>query len=187
MLGFAQMFQGAWAEALETGARLAQLNERLTATVIRAMSDTIEGSARFHHGEPERGIEVLRRAVSDHETTGAGMALGMAYACLAEKLLLAGQPAEAAGFARKAIARCAVGDRVGETYGHRTLALTEPPGTDAALEHARTAIRLAVERGSEREAALARCVEARVLADAGARAAARSQLRGRCAAGDRAR
>jgi class 3 adenylate cyclase/tetratricopeptide (TPR) repeat protein len=172
MLGFAQLFQGDWAASRQTADRLQALNERLDSAAIRAMGLTIEGVARFYDGEPARGIEVLRSAVAEHETSGARMALSVAYAELSVALARTGVPDEAVAVARKALGRCEVGDCPGEVAAHRALALAAAPDWPRMLECAEEAVRLAHAKGSRREEAVSELARAEALRAAGKTAAA---------------
>ncbi len=174
MLGYAQVFQGAWAAARATIDRIRGLNERLDSASVRAMSGAIEGIARFHDGEPERGIEVLRRAVAEHETSGACMALSVTLAELAGALAHAGNPSEAALLAQRSLARRDVGDCPGEIGAYRALALSAAPDRSRMLEYAEQAIERAVAKRSRREEAVSRLVRAQLLAVAGDPASARA-------------
>jgi class 3 adenylate cyclase/tetratricopeptide (TPR) repeat protein len=179
MLGYAQIFQGAWAAARETTDRIRALNERLDSAAVRAMGGAIEGVARFHDGEPGRGIDVLRRAVAEHETSGARMALSVTFAELAAALAQTGNAPEAAALAQRSLARCEVGDCPGEVAAYRALALSAAPDWSRALEYGDEAIRQAVAKRSRREEAVSRLARAHTLILAGERApacAAASQL-----------
>jgi class 3 adenylate cyclase/tetratricopeptide (TPR) repeat protein len=178
MLGYAQVFQGCWTVARETTGRIRALNERLDSAAIRAMVDAIDGVACFHDGRPDRGIEVLRRAVAEHETSGARMALSFAYAELAIALATQGNGSEASELAHKALARCEVGDCPGEIAALRALALATAPDWSSALGHADEAIRRSVAKRSRREEAMSRLARASILDAAGRQAAARAEAQG---------
>ena len=167
MLGYAQIFQGEWVAARETCDRIRTLNERLDSAAVRAMSDTIEGVARFHEGEVGRGIEILRRAVTEHESSGARMALSVAYAELAIALARSGSADEASALAGKALARCEVGDCPGEVAALRALAWAAVPEWSNAVRYIDEATRRAAAKDSRREQTVTHLTRAQLLHAAG--------------------
>jgi hypothetical protein len=119
-----------------------------------------------------RPLEVLRRAVAEHETSGARMALSVTYAELALAVARTGSAPEAAALAHRALARCEVGDCPGEVAAYRALALAAAPDWSRVLEYTDQAIARAAAKRSRREEGVSRLARAQALCAAGDRAAA---------------
>jgi hypothetical protein len=123
--GMVFAFRGDWSGCEKAAQHVREVAERIDGGYQRHMADALEGLSLVHGAGDVRGIARVRAAALFLESRGMGLALSWTFACLAEALVLHGKPDEALAHADTAIARAAVGDRLGHATAFRVRALAK--------------------------------------------------------------
>lgn len=151
------LWQGEWAAARATAAKMQRLAEQVHGPYILAMSKTVMGYADVMMGDQTAAIELLRSAVTWLEATQIGLTLSWNHACLAEGLALSNQFGEARTHALRALERLEARDMLGEVAAHRALGLADA-GEGGSWSAARACFELALaaagRKGSPRDTAI---------------------------------
>jgi hypothetical protein len=180
-LGIVQAQHGEFHALRSTAVELRAIGERVEAAYLLAMSKTFEGYAELNVGQVGCALPSLLEAVDALEEMSLMLTMSFNYACLAEALAQADQPARAERVARQALARGARGDRMGDVTAARALALAAVrcgmPDVAAAEAHLEVARALADRHGLARECVLVRYTRAQVLHAVGDRLRAAEQAR----------
>jgi class 3 adenylate cyclase/tetratricopeptide (TPR) repeat protein len=138
--GMMESIRGDFEGALATALEYRVIAEHMSATYVHACSETLEGFARFHRGEVDAGLALMRRAVDALERCGAFLTMSWSRGCLAEALALVGEADAASDQADRALRRAAAGDRLGESFARRARALAAAKRAGATPDAARAAI-----------------------------------------------
>ncbi|HEX6272286.1 MAG TPA: AAA family ATPase, partial [Polyangiaceae bacterium] len=146
VLGMVQLMQGEWKDALDSAVRAQATAERVNGPYVFAMSKTVSGYARFMLNRAPDAISELLHAVRWMENRGARLFISFNHAYLSDALLAVGETEQATDYARRALDRAAVKDRLGEAMAHRTLARIAEQGGREAVAHEHLDAALAAAR-----------------------------------------
>jgi class 3 adenylate cyclase/tetratricopeptide (TPR) repeat protein len=150
-------YQGAWKESLKYGFQSIDICKEIQNPVIEGLTTWIMGYSTFHEGDRQKGIDLLRAGIEKIEATGSSFTLGLGYGWRAEAHALADQEEEAQLCAEKSIDLGKIGERWGEVYVYRALAVVaakkRPPDWDKVDINMKESLRLAEERCSKPEKA----------------------------------
>jgi class 3 adenylate cyclase/tetratricopeptide (TPR) repeat protein len=156
LLAMVQLWQGHFAECIQTTERMRQTAERVGGPYVFAMSRSFGGYARWVLERDPKALDELESAVNWIEQREMHLFHSFGLALLAEAFLDDGRYEAAEHHANRALERAEQLDRLGELAARRVLArcrarLRRVTEAEELLEDART---IASARGSVRELAL---------------------------------
>lgn len=174
----AQLWQGRYAEAIESCAHAAAVAARVDFRYVIAMAQAMDGYARFMRDRDFAALSAMRRACAWLESTERALFLSCVHAWLAEALQLDGQHGLARDQAARALLRAERMDTLGEATALRVVARERAGDGDAdgALLALASGERAAQVRSSRRELALLKLTRAELDAQSGKTASARQLL-----------
>jgi class 3 adenylate cyclase/tetratricopeptide (TPR) repeat protein len=179
LLAMTQIWHGDWEQCVLTAGRAAETAERVTFTYVFAMSQTMNGYARFMLNASPEAVHEVQRAVDWIELHERFLFVSFCYGCLAEILSYSGESELALRYAGRALQRAREhADPLGEAVAHRVLAREYARANDAASANAALAdaYQAGVARNSRREFALTKLLESQLLYASGERAALKPTL-----------
>jgi class 3 adenylate cyclase/tetratricopeptide (TPR) repeat protein len=157
-----EIYRGRWGACIEAAARSRTIAERVDSAYVFATSSAFGAYARFMTGGSDAALQELQRAVDWLETRDIRLFISFSYGCLADALVTTGDLEGARGLAMRALSRAGCHDPLGETMAYRALAqlhAAEGRRSEAA-DCLRSAMQAANTRGSQRDAAMTRLLEA---------------------------
>jgi class 3 adenylate cyclase/tetratricopeptide (TPR) repeat protein len=155
-----ECWQGEFVLCCQTARAALHIAERIDGRYIHAMSQTLEGYARFALEQDVGALELAEHSVSFFEQTGMGHTLSWSLSLLADALCGEGRFEIALQFAHKALERGASWDRLGEANAQRVCGLVAARAHGdftRAHVHLERARELSLEKRSTRELAQSRC------------------------------
>jgi tetratricopeptide (TPR) repeat protein len=151
------LYQGDWKESLKYGSQTVDICKEIENPVIEGVTTFVMGYSEFLKGERQKGLDLFRAGIEKEEAAGSNFALGIGYGWRAEAHALADQDQEAQFCINKSFDLAKIGERWGEVFAYRALAITaakkRPPDWDKVDFNMRKSLRLAEQRGSKVEKA----------------------------------
>ena len=151
------LYQGAWKESLKYGSQAVDICKEIENPVIEGLTTWVMGYSVFLKGERQKGLDLLRAGIEKEEAAGSNFSLGLGYGWRAEAHALADQDQEAQFCINKSFDLAKIGERWGEVFAYRALAIVAakktPPDWDKVDFNMRKSLRLAEQRGSRVEKA----------------------------------
>lgn len=145
------LWQGRWDEAVDYSSQSSLIAERVSAPYLSACAAALNAYARWMRSGDADAIEVLRRTISWVEAKGMLLYSSFFYGWISDALVAAGEAAEAARFAQKALDRAGRRDRLGEAMAFRALAAAAASGDNRlGLETPEIYLDLALRAAQER-------------------------------------
>jgi tetratricopeptide (TPR) repeat protein len=183
--GMVEIYRGRWKACAEAAARSRKIAERVDSAYVFATSSAFEAYADWMMDGTKDALERLRSAVDWLEAREVKLFISFSYGCLADALVRAGDLESGQKVAQRALARARRHDPLGETMAYRALAqLHAASGQYVGVDHYLCqAMRAAETRGSTRDVAVTRLLEAELkmrpgtIDNAVVREAAQSSLR----------
>ncbi len=165
------LIQGFWKESIKYSAQAINNSLAIENPVIEGLGIWFKGCAIFYEGEQQKGVDLLRAGIEKIEAAGSSITLGLGFGRQAEVLALVGQEEEAQICARKSIELAKIGDRQGEVYAYRSLAIVaakkKPIDWDEVDTYIKKSIQLTDWRGTKPEKAICCFRYADLLCDKG--------------------
>jgi predicted ATPase/class 3 adenylate cyclase len=165
------LIQGLWKESIKYSDQAIDISVEIENPVIEGLGIWIKGYATFYEGEQQKGIDLLRAGIDKIEATGSSITLDIGFGRQAEVLAMVGQEEEAQICARKAIEMAEIGQRRGEVYAYRSLAIAaakkKPIDWDEVDTYIKKSIQLADKRGAKPDKAISCYRYAELLRDKG--------------------
>ena len=158
------LWQGRWADAIESSARSSSIAARCKSTHLYAMHLAQSAYAQWMlHGAPE-ALQALQDATAWVESRQGRLVVSLNHGWLADALVSQGQPDLARAHAAKALRRGRALDRIGEAMACRAMARAATSAGDApaASRYLALARRAAAARASAHEDAVTDLCEAAV-------------------------
>jgi class 3 adenylate cyclase/tetratricopeptide (TPR) repeat protein len=152
------LIQGFWKESIKHVTQAIDITMKIENPVLEGLGIWIKGYATFYEGAQQKGIDLLRAGIEKIEATGSSITLDMGFGRQAEVFALVGQAEEAQICARKSIELAKIGQRRGEVYAYRSLAIAaakkKPIDWGEVDTYIKKSIQLADKRGTKPEKAI---------------------------------
>jgi predicted ATPase len=165
------LYQGVWKDSLKYGSQAVNICKEIENPVIEGVTTFVMGYSAFLKGERQKGLDLFRAGIEKEEAAGSNFALGIGYGWRAEAHALADQDQEAQFCINKSFDLAKIGERWGEVFAYRALAIVAakktPPDWDKVDFNMKKSIRLAEQRGSKVEKATGCFRYAELLRDRG--------------------
>lgn len=163
-LSAAHLWHGRFAETVRISGEVGRMAGQMRSRYHFAMSQALTGAAEFHLGGGADALERIARVAEWMVAGGSQQYISLNYGYLADGHARLGNHGEAARYAALALGRARKGDRLGEAFAWRGMALLAEKGAlrkppDFYLGRAR---RAAARRGSVRELALTEMLAQRI-------------------------
>ena len=151
------LYQGVWKESLKYGSQAVDICNEIENPVIGGLTTWVMGYSVFLEGDRQKGLDLLCAGIEKEEAAGSNFSLGLGYGFRAEAHALTDQYQEAQFCINKSFDLAKIGERWGEVYAYRALAIVaakkRPPDWDKVDFNMRKSLRLAKQRGSKAEKA----------------------------------
>jgi class 3 adenylate cyclase/tetratricopeptide (TPR) repeat protein len=171
------IYRGDWESCVESSVRSGRIFERIKSRYIYAASSFFEAHGRWMLTAKPEALEQMRNSIQWFERASVFFFMSFYYGCAAEVFVTAREPEAAISYAKRAIARAKLGDRLGETMAYRALARAHwlrstPNGGSEVKRFLDKAFETADARGSRRDHTITRLLAAEIgMAGAEAQAA----------------
>ena len=169
----AHLWNGRFEDTIRISGEVLELSAQMRSRYHYAMSQALVGAARFYQGGGVAALDGIERVADWMVAGGSQQYVSLNYGYLADGHARLGHPEKAIRFAVLALRRARKGDRLGEVFASRALAVLAAAGEirKPAGHYLAQARKAGARRSSAREAALTAALSARLTGGVGIEAA----------------